>query len=595
MQMFLPLLFVLCAEPVRSIFDGTCPRKEPPPGVLVLSAGSQLVLTCSGPVKVDGVKVRIVGNNSNTGTRWISPATANITNNTGVLLKSDTQTMKNAVSEGYHSNPTEEGLSTGEENRIITRADKGCTASPTAHVVQSSGGRGLSKGESKWEAEEMKGDFEEEEGEEGSRITRGIKSMYQWKLNGRTMGKGDRDWGEITFEGRGATLSLSSVRVTDSGKYACYYKGREKFSLRVTVADPPETPTLSCYKRSPSSKIRCEWTPQKAVTVTPDCFLFLSKSGSRDSEPFRRLKCSYSPRLSRCWCAVDYNEDELGTPHKAYLCVTSIVGNATSSLLHFRPMNILKPDPPSHVSVQQEVGQETRLKVTWSFPSSWKSQDSFYELIYELKYRPRKSSVHHEQVKMIKKKRFHTITDAMVGVEYMIQLRACEEYDGLWSDWSTPVNASSWTAPSVSPPITTMFPSYTDGSGDDDFTEVVEPVLIGPEMSYHIVWICGSFAIMAAILAVYIFRHKDGFVSKLQKLSVVTQSGHSPQPQTQPSAPTAPEVQALVTFTAPCYKEPPSGEVEEEGEEEENEEEQQVIDRVEALHFNNTSYFFLQK
>lgn len=73
-------------------------------------------------------------------------------------------------------------------------------------------------------------------------------------------------------------------------------------------------------------------------------------------------------------------------------------------------------------------------------------------------------------------------------------------------------------------------------------------------------------------------------MSKLQSLSFVTQCGDSPQPL--PSAPTAPEGQALVTFGPPCYKEPPEGE-------EENEEEC-VNKRIGATHFNNTSYFFLQ-
>ena len=30
-------------------------------------------------------------------------------------------------------------------------------------------------------------------------------------------------------------------------------------------------------------------------------------------------------------------------------------------------------------------------------------------------------------------------------VEYVIQLRAKDEYDGLWSDWSPPEYAYSWT------------------------------------------------------------------------------------------------------------------------------------------------------
>ena len=84
-------------------------------------------------------------------------------------------------------------------------------------------------------------------------------------------------------------------------------------------------------------------------------------------------------------------------------------------------------------------------------------------------------------------------------------------------------------------------------------------------------------------------------MSKLHSLSVFTQNGDSPQPQPQPppTAPTAPEAQALVTFSPPLHKEPAPGEVKDG--EEENEEEQCLNERTEAMHFNNTSYFFLQQ
>lgn len=78
-------------------------------------------------------------------------------------------------------------------------------------------------------------------------------------------------------------------------------------------------------------------------------------------------------------------------------------------------------------------------------------------------------------------------------------------------------------------------------------------------------------------------------MSKLQSLSVFTQCGDSPQPV--PSAPTAPEGQALVTFGRPRYKEPQTIDVEKE--EEENEEQQCETERTDGMHFNNTSYFFL--
>lgn len=64
----------------------------------------------------------------------------------------------------------------------------------------------------------------------------------------------------------------------------------------------------------------------------------------------------------------------------------------------FLPVPTVKPDPPSDVKVKQEEGHETWIKVTWNFPTSWKPQDRYYELIYEVKYRPLKSSFYHEQV-----------------------------------------------------------------------------------------------------------------------------------------------------------------------------------------------------
>lgn len=59
----------------------------------------------------------------------------------------------------------------------------------------------------------------------------------------------------------------------------------------------------------------------------------------------------------------------------------------------------VKPNPPSNVVVQQAEGQETRMTVTWELPTSWNSQGNFFQLIFELKYRPLMSSFQYEQVR----------------------------------------------------------------------------------------------------------------------------------------------------------------------------------------------------
>ncbi len=167
---------------------------------------------------VDGVKVK---NGSNTSRRGISssatPSTANIIRNTGASTISDNHVVEDTVSERHHSS-----------------LETGYTASPTAHMSKSTPvHRPLKAGEMDGESYYEE---EEEAGEEGKGVTRGIKSRPQWKWNGRTVERENRDWGDIMFEGGGATLSLSSVRLEDSGRYSCYYRGKERFVLKLIVA-----------------------------------------------------------------------------------------------------------------------------------------------------------------------------------------------------------------------------------------------------------------------------------------------------------------------------------------------------------------------
>ncbi|XP_047453992.1 interleukin-6 receptor subunit alpha [Mugil cephalus] len=598
MGIFLLLLCVFNVSSVRSIFDGACPRKEPLPGVLVLSPGSTLVLTCSGHVKVDGVKISLNRDNSNTNKRISSPAPTptaqSIMSSSEGTTSSGNSSMKNNASEGYDSLSTEAGATAvPAKNRSLGFTDTGYTASP--HLVQPTSSSRRLKRESDWEYDDMdfEGDYEDVEGEEGNRVTRGIKSRPRWMWNKKTVGKGDRDWGKVTFGRNGAALTLASVRLTDSGKYACHHRGRERFAVKVVVADSPKTPSLFCYKRSPSSKIRCESSPQKTFIKHPSCYLGLNKRVTNST--FEHFACAYSFQHSRCWCALDFNDDDLRTLHVVYLCLTSIGGSATSGVLQFTPLGILKPDPPVNAIVRQEEGQPTKLKVTWSLPLSWKMEDGHYELIYEIKYRPSKSSFDHDQVSgLIIHRRSYTITDVIPGVEYMIKIRTKDEYDGDWSEWSTPVYGSSWRAPvTMIEDMTTTafeFPDIEDsGSGTPCYSGTEADASEG---SHNVHWVSGLFVLFLIIFSVYLFRHKDKFISKLHSHHGITKCGnlpqHPPSTQTPPPAQTAPEEQALVTLAPPlCPEHLPNHEEEDE----ENEEEQ----RTGSLHFNNTSYFLVQR
>lgn len=71
-----------------------------------------------------------------------------------------------------------------------------------------------------------------------------------------------------------------------------------------------------------------------------------------------------------------------------------------SQLLRVSLVPPVKPDAPKNVSVRKIEGEETWMKVTWNLPSSWKSHDNFYDMIYQIKYRPAVSSFHFDQVRL---------------------------------------------------------------------------------------------------------------------------------------------------------------------------------------------------
>ncbi|XP_031643318.1 uncharacterized protein il6r isoform X1 [Oncorhynchus kisutch] len=449
------------------------------------------------------------------------------------------------------------------------------------------GGADTELSSNQWtDAMDSEHDYEEEE--ERGRMLRGLRGRSQWRLNGRPLRGGEERGGVVVLGRRGTTLTLPSLAVGDSGNYSCHRGGKLVSSLRVSVAVPPERPKLSCYKRSPSSKIRCDWTASQPVTPVPQCYLLLRKglSGS-----FSRVNCSYSALLSRCWCAIGHQEKESREPHLAYLCVTNTAGNTTSPLLDFTPLDIINPDPPSSVVVRGVEGQERRLRVGWAVPHSWKERDRYHELLYELRYH---TMPHGTQIKGTTTARFYTITDALPGVQYLIQLRAKEEFDGHWSEWSTAVYANTWTAPvpTASSDLSTVMQDYTDdtdsGSGMTEETSVAES-RGGVEVWPHVLWVVASCVLLSiTLLSTYLYRHRERFMSKLWRLSPVSSSPACPSPPVT-ALPTQ-EGHALVNFDHPIYGEPVPQEEERKEEDEEEEEEE----KGELIRFNNTSYFLVQ-
>ncbi|KAF4088516.1 hypothetical protein AMELA_G00082970 [Ameiurus melas] len=519
-------LLALCAAKVHCGQDSpACPRKESYPGVLNLNVGSEVILGCTGDVTVDSVPL-VMGtkHKERLGRRGESPGTIGIHNPqtenfatdgkhklqtaTGVFAKvSESVTTANmAMSSAKVQMGSRQGLQAANQstksNSVDRVSEEGGAFSITLEM-------GLSTERSS--SIEYEDDEDYDEKVEGLRVTGSIKRQARWTWNGQLM----RERVE-----NGGVLRLPALRLTDSGNYSCYRKGRLVSSVKISVGIPPEKPTLSCYKKSHISKIRCEWISTQPIIPQPQCYMFLRKG----LEKISRVNCSYSVMHSRCWCALP-SEGIDRRSYTAKLCVTNTAGNATSSPYNYIPQNIIKPDPPARVVVKSVKGEPHTLKVSWSLPATWR-QSYYYRLCYQLRYRPEHSK-EYQQVDIEDAELFWLISDALSHVRYEVQIRAKDEYDGQWSDWTRSVYNYTWTAPetTVAPDINTSLGTmwiFPEGSGGLEDEVEIRPAADGDGVMWVnvmcVVGVCLLFTFV--IISVYSLRNRMPLMSKKKTESV---------------------------------------------------------------------------
>ncbi|MCJ8728892.1 hypothetical protein PDJAM_G00009580 [Pangasius djambal] len=286
-------LLVLCAAKVHCGQESpVCPRKESYPGVLALNVGSEVILGCRGEVTVDSVplvmstkhKERLERRGAVT-SHWTpqkareSPGTIGIHHPkienfattgkykiktaVGIYVNESVTTANPAMSsakEKMGSGQVLQAVNQSTKPNSVSRiTEEGGAFSVTMEMGLSSE-RGTS---TEYEEEE---DYEEKV--EGLRVTRSIKRQARWTWNGQLIR------GAVE---NGGALRLPALRLTDSGNYSCYRRGKLVSSVKISVGIPPESPTLSCYKKSHISKIRCEWISRQPIIPQPQCYLLLRK------------------------------------------------------------------------------------------------------------------------------------------------------------------------------------------------------------------------------------------------------------------------------------------------------------------------------
>ncbi|XP_074473053.1 interleukin-11 receptor subunit alpha [Sebastes fasciatus] len=284
-----------------------------------------------------------------------------------------------------------------------------------------------------------------------------IRIPVVWHLNHSSV----LPWHRVTSDG---TLVLLHVDHSAQGNYSCYdNQGLLLHSVKLRLGHPPGLLSISCHVPN-HMHVRCSWV-ESVKTFLP----------AKYNASFRGTGQEWRPcvvDVVRKHCLVDHPAF-WQTIHTLRLTETNALGSETTSA-RFRLHDLLKPDPPESLLVNEIEGYPKRLIVSWNFPSSWPLHDAF-PLIFQIRYRPQ-GSVYWSEV--FSEESPFVIFDALAGHLHQVQIRARDEVnsDSQWSEWSALLLVRPWEDSST-PESTEEFPP------DESFPDYFFPFDTTPETS----------------------------------------------------------------------------------------------------------------
>ncbi|KAF4081845.1 hypothetical protein AMELA_G00145010 [Ameiurus melas] len=266
----------------------------------------------------------------------------------------------------------------------------------------------------------------------GSNVTMQCGSLdndasVTWKVNGTDVKAKRRE--------EGPRLILMEVDMSSNGLYSCFQNpdGQRRDQITFRIGFPPREPQVTCRSNTYPKGFYCSWHLLHP-TYIPTEFEVDVQHNQKSLEVKR-------DDAHKNRCHVKFPELFSSFPYRVNVTAINELGRA-STAISFEESNMVKPDPPEKVVARPIPNNARRLEVTWNSPSTWPDIDSF-PLKYFLRYRP--LIIDQWQHVELSDSTSHTITDAYVGKEYIIQLAAKDMEIGTWSDWSVAVHATPWT------------------------------------------------------------------------------------------------------------------------------------------------------
>ncbi|CAL8327854.1 unnamed protein product [Boreogadus saida] len=251
-------------------------------------------------------------------------------------------------------------------------------------------------------------------------------ASVSWKVNGTDV--------RARHRLDGPRLVLTHVDLGHNGLYSCFQNplGERRDTIILRIGTIPREPLVSCRSNTYPKGFYCSWHLLHPTNIPTEFQVEVQHN--------MRVLDVQKDHVHKNKIHVLFPEVFSSFPYRVNVTATNALGSA-SYAISFEESSIVKPDPPERVVATPIPSNVRRLEVSWTSPSSWPEVDSF-PLKYFLRYRPLiKDQWQHVE---LSESTSHTITDAIAGKEYIIQVAAKDTEIGTWSDWSVAVHATPW-------------------------------------------------------------------------------------------------------------------------------------------------------
>ncbi|XP_048415378.1 interleukin-27 subunit beta-like [Stegostoma tigrinum] len=232
-------------------------------------------------------------------------------------------------------------------------------------------------------------------------------------------------------------LTLFNIDVSQEGQYRCrnLESGKTYRTISLMLGYPPGKPRVTCRSVRYPLNVVCLWKLENQ-TYLPTRLNVLYRYGAEDVN-----QCSAEEVLQGN-CTIEGIKLFSKIPYTVKVTATNPLGSR-STITQFIVEKIIKPDPPTKVSVSPIPNQPKKLLLQWKPPATW-PDPSLFLLKYRIMYWPEGSTRY--QMIEINDQASYILSGLRSKALYFAKIAAKDFVDnGMYSDWSPTVSARLWS------------------------------------------------------------------------------------------------------------------------------------------------------